>query len=520
MKKLCSFLAALMALVMIASPALAEPTAAQVIRLSNPSVTVDGMTISGLDDLALQLAVCESADSSVMQLILDLFIGGENASSAMLQFDDTAAVALVGGMSNAYGLYFDDLAALLESSADMLYLAENWTLPEQIESTVEAHAGDFSVSEPEVSANSDGVTMQYYTVSGDMTSLIVDVLRLVENDEFVGALLTAFDSEGAFDGVADELAASGLTFMLNFRCGQDNFGYNTDIDLTIDIYADGAFISSVEYACKLTVDQNDPSSLSYEISAYQKQSDGTTIAFYVIDMTTTESSLAMNCSAYDYSGQITDFSIAYSSTNGIESFSCTYDESPDADGDKTAFSIVGSLMETADGGTLNVNVSAEEDGETSRVSLRADYADNIYTRSLNAVMTVEDAYSTESIELELASDGSIDAYSGVLRVNDGYDTVSIGLSIEPVETASDADYSGIVTLSLSDGTTDMQLNADVTLLTATVDTDSFYVDPASAVNVLTMSDAQADAADSELASILDHIVGRLEEAYPTFFGDY
>lgn len=517
MKKLCSLLAAFMALVMLAAPALAEPTAAQVIRLSNPTITVDGVTVSGLEDLALQLALCESGDRSVMQLIFDLFIGGENASSAMLQLDDTAAVALLGGMSSAYRVYFEDVAALMESgSADMLALAENWTLPADIAAVMEAHSGDFLVDEPEVITNSDGVVMQYYYFTGDMTGCIVDIMRLIENDELIGAVLSALDPEASLEGLADELAESGLAFGLSGTYGHDNFGYVTEMDLTITIYENDEFMGLVEGVYAVSIDENDVSNINYDCRIVQKDAADRVMMDATVDMAATANSFTASYTELTPSLEITS-DLVWNSSNGLDSFSCTAEITDDY-GYDSAFSIVGTLMDTADGWTLNANVSSEEDGETSRISLRADYSASVEAESLDASMKVADAYSAASIELNLSRNPYEGVYYGTLSVNDGYDDVSIGLLIEPTETAAGADYSGVISLLLNDGVSDIRLNVDVTLLTATVDTDKFYVDPSSAVDVLTISPAQADAASAELETIVNSILSRLEEAYPSIFG--
>lgn len=520
MKKLCLLLAAFMALVMLATPALAEPTAAQVIRLSNPTVTVDGVTVSGLDDLAVQLALCESADGSVLQLILDLFIAGENASSAMLQLDDTAAVALLGGMSSAYRVYYEDLEALVEAgsdSSDILALAENWTLPADVVAAMEAHADDFTAGEPEVITNSDGVVMQYYTVSGDMTGCIIDIVRLIENDGLINAVLTSLDSEGGLEGLADQLTESGLTFELDGRYGHDNFGYVSDFDLTISIYENGELLNAVDCVYLLNIDESDAGNVSYECRIVQKDAMGSVISDTYFDMAMTENSFTMNCTENALNGEKADLGIVWSSSNGLDSFTCTA-EMVDSYGDESAFSIVGTLMDTADGWTLNANLSSEEYGETSRISLRADYSVNNGAESLKASMKIADAYSAESMDLELYCDASEGIYRGTLGVNDSYDDVSIALRIEPTETAAGADYSGVASLLLNDGVSDIQLSVDVTLLTATVDTDNFYVDPASAVDMLTISAEQEEAASTELDTIVNSILTRLEEAYPSIFG--
>lgn len=520
MKKLRLLMAALMSLVMLATPALADVTTAQVIRISNPTISMDGATISELDDLALQLALCESPDGSVMQMIFDLFIGGENASSAMLQLDDTAAVAFLGGMSNAYRIYYSDLAALMQAGnnySDMLRKAESWTLPSDVVAAMEAHAADFTVSAPEVVTNSDGVVMQYYTISGDMTGCMIDILRLIENDDFLNTFLAAMDSEGAFDGMADQLVESGFTYKLDGRFGHDNFGYVNDYDLTFSTYDNGQLVSSADCTYTLSLDESNADNASFKCRIALKDETGVVISDIYFDMAMTENSFALNCAENSQNGENTDFDIVWSSANGLDSFTCTA-EMVDAYGDESAFSIVGTLMDTADGWTLNANISSTEYGDTENISLKADYAEGVGTESLNATMKVADAYSVASMGLELYSDENSGVYHGALSISDEYDDVSIALHIEPTATAAGADYSGIASLLMNDGVSEIKLNVDVTLLSATVDTDNFYINPASAIDMLTISDAQDEAAAAELNAIVYSILTKLETAYPAFFG--
>ena len=512
-------LAACMALVMLAAPALAEPTAAQIIRLSNPTVTVDGVTVSGLDDLALQLALCESADGSVLQMIFDLFIGGENASSAMLQLDDTAVLALIGGMSSAYCVNYEDTAPLIESGSaftDILSMAETWTLPDDIVAAMEAHAGDFSVSAPEVSTNADGVVMQYSTISGDMTGCIVDILRLIENDALINAMLDAMNSTGALYGMTDGLIESGLTFMLDGRFGHDNFGYVTDADMTISMYAGSELLGSLDFTCALAIDENDADNVSCEYAVALKQADDSVLSLATVDMAVTENGFTMNCTEFNTEGSSSNVDIVCNYTNNMYSLNCTGHTSDVYDGE-TDFSITGTLMDTSNGWTLNANGSVYGNGDSSRVTLQAEYFQNGYSETLKASVKASDSYSSVSLSLDLSSNASTGVFSCTLGVNDGYDDISIGLLYEP---AADADNSGVVSLLLNDGVSDVRLSADVKLLTATVDTDKFYIDPSGAINMLTITPEQEEAAYAELESILGSIFTKLADTYPSVFGGY
>ena len=519
MKKLCLLLAACMALVVLAAPALAEPTDAQIIRLSNPTVTVDGTTVSGLDDLALQLALCESADGSVLQMIFDLFIGGENASSAMLQLDDTAVVALIGGMSSAYSVNYEDVAALMESGSaftDVLSMAETWTLPDDIAAAMEAHAGDFSVSEPEVSTNADGVVMQYFTVSGDMTGCIADILRLIENDALINAMLDAMDSTGSLYGMTDGLIESGLTFMLDGRFGHDNFGYVTDAEITISMYAGSELLGSVDFTCAMAIDENDTDNVNCEFDIAMKEADDSVLSRAALNMSATENGFTMNCNEFDAEGSSSNVDIVCNYTNNMYSLNCTGHTS-DVYAGETDFSITGTLMDTSNGWTLNANGSVYGNGESSRVALQAEYSLNGYSETLKASVKASDSYSSSSLSLDISSNANTGVFSCTLGANDGYDDVSIGLIYEP---AADAANSGVVSLLLNDGVSDVRLSADVKMLTATVDTDKFYVDPSGAINVLTITPEQENAAYDELEAILDSIFTKLADTYPAVFGGY
>jgi len=81
----------------------------------------------------------------------------------------------------------------------------------------------------------------------------------------------------------------------------------------------------------------------------------------------------------------------------------------------------------------------------------------------------------------------------------------------PVEGAY---YSGKLGLLINDGYNQMEANADVHLLTADVDTDSFYISPAAAINIMTMDDAQYNTAMSELEAIFNQLGTMIMETYP------
>ena len=62
-------------------------------------------------------------------------------------------------------------------------------------------------------------------------------------------------------------------------------------------------------------------------------------------------------------------------------------------------------------------------------------------------------------------------------------------------------------------------SADVRGFTTLFDTDSLYIDPATAVDVLTMTDEDMQLMGQQLSGAVVSVMQKLADAYPMLFGD-
>lgn len=238
MKRTLSLLAALLILAMALVPlgGLAAPTDTLVLRLSNLVLTSDGATVS-LDSPTLQIALAESSDGSVGQLILDLLNGNENITSAMLQADDGSLLFKMGGMDNAYAVNLTELSTALAGDFADLDL-ENWTLPQELLNLLDAgwQEDDFQAGDPIVAEGENGISMTYVTYTGDVCPTVRKVFQLLWDDPVVNALTAQSEGDVDFAALMDEAIAiideGKITSDCSYTVGTDDSGSIIDQDST------------------------------------------------------------------------------------------------------------------------------------------------------------------------------------------------------------------------------------------------------------------------------------------------
>ena len=74
-------------------------------------------------------------------------------------------------------------------------------------------------------------------------------------------------------------------------------------------------------------------------------------------------------------------------------------------------------------------------------------------------------------------------------------------------------------LTASDEASSTTISADVRGFTTLFDTDSLYIDPATAVDVLTMTDEDMQLMGQQLSGAVVSVMQKLSQAYPMLFGD-
>lgn len=550
MKKISMLLSLIVALCMFVMPmgAMAEPTTAQVIQIANPSIFMDGQEVASLDGLALQAAYCEGYD--VAQFIFDLFVGGENATSAMVQVDsDTNVVGYVGGMSNAYTVNLAEVAQTLlsqivaESGIDMnqvaniISMAENWTLPEDIIYTVAAHEGDFAMNDLGVSNNADGVPMQYMQITGDIMPVIFDVLRVIDNDQLINAVVQLLDPSMSGLGISEAISGVNVSAVIDMKIGVDETGNLIEGDISLILGEDGQTVGTINMKANIDASnyENITAVITLDMIEAGGENVGTMTANYVITSTGmtceangliagTPMSITMNMVATDtgmtmhmyenINGAITEMDINANidGVNDIVYISAAMD-------DMMSFKLDYKGGVTQNGYAFNAECVSNSYGYISGFSVTGDAALTSTEATLDLTLTEISEYDDNvSIALSLYLDPEFN-FSGKLTVDDTYsDPVSLALSLTTVEPADGAYYSGVIAFEADDGYSLIGLDADIHLLEVDVDTDSFYISPAAAISLMTMDDTQMGTAMNELDGIMEAIGNALMTAYPDIFG--
>ena len=191
MKKRIATLSAIIALLLIASPVMASAETIDVmaLKLSDPVVYMNDQPMLDLTGLTLQFAGGATEDGALTQLFLDVFAGGENVNSAMLQIDENGVAGTIGGMTSAY-TFIPVEGYNVSSMAELMDALENWTLIDDIGVlTLEFTENGFTYGDPEtieVDLAAGKASMTYVPMSADLTPFTYSLIELLENDALIG----------------------------------------------------------------------------------------------------------------------------------------------------------------------------------------------------------------------------------------------------------------------------------------------------------------------------------------------
>jgi len=556
MKKISMLLSMIIALAMFVMPmgAMAEPTTAQVIQIANPVIYMDGEEMARLDGLAAQLAYCEGSD--VAQFIFDVFVGGQNANSAMIQIDgDTNVVGIVGGMSNAYTVNISEVAQMFmsamaaESGIDMaqieniVYMAENWTLPEDVMNVIAMHEGDFTITDLGVSNNVAGVPMQYIQITGDLIPVVFDVLRVIDNDALINEIMELLYPGMGGLGITEAISGVNVNAMVDITLGVDETGNLIEGTLVLTLMENGQAVTTLNAA--ISVDASDPSCIFFVGSFGGTDSYGDPLGNYLLEANIGYNDFTCRLSGNDAYGDPIEMNIAAGISGDALNFSLdSVVDGETVDFDAYAYvsdlSVILSLKGSAkseysdvtESFALDFNGSMTENGYGFTLDMNTDgysgpagvYMDSSFaltdteaTMDLTIIAT-EMEREIAKLDLDLCLDSNFN-FEGTLTAQDEYSNpVTIGINLTTMTPVEGAYYSGKLGLLINDGYNQMEANADVHLLTADVDTDSFYISPAAAINIMTMDDAQYNTAMSELEAIFNQLGTMIMETYPAVFG--
>lgn len=535
MKRTLSLLAALLILAMALVPlgGLAAPTDTLVLRLSNLVLTSDGTTVS-LDSPTLQIALAESSDGSVGQLILDLLNGNENITSAMLQTDEESLVFKMGGMDNAYAVNLTELSTALAGDFADLDL-ENWTLPQELLNLLlTGWQENFQAGDPIVAEGENGISMTYVTYTGDVCPTVRKVFQLLRDDPVVNALTAQSEGDVDFAALMDEAIAiideGKITSDCSYTVGTDDSGSIIDQDstsvITINDPESPELNQTFTLDSKMDLDFSDPDNGQVRY-IYDVTGEGVSLNYRLEGAL---SGLESGNLGLDFAGK---FSTDLDGESAAGEFTFTYSDGKfalnitgDGESDVPNQSITGEFREGH--GEVHLQTSFPTDPASSQTNLEA--LDFVYDKvesddgvRYEASFRYADDGSEEDFSLrawmEKRMDGSVEIALSMEDAVNPEENMLLSLAYVPGETAEGDLFDGALVLTASDETGPTTISVDVRGFTTLFDTDSLYIDPATAVDVLTMTDEDMQLMGQQLSGAVVSVMQKLSQAYPMLFGD-
>lgn len=535
MKRTLSLLAALLILAMALVPlgGLAAPTDTLVLQLSNLVLTSDGATVS-LDSPTLQIALAESSDGSVGQLILDLLNGNENITSAMLQADEGSLLFKMGGMDNAYAVNLAELSTALAGDFADLDL-ENWTLPQELLNLLlTGWQENFQAGDPIVAEGENGISMTYVTYTGDVCPTVRKVFQLLRDDPVVNALTAQSEGDVDFAALMDEAIAiideGKITSDCSYTVGTDDSGSIIDQDstsvITINDPESPELNQTFTLDSKMDLDFSDPDNGQVRY-IYDVTGEGVSLNYRLEGAL---SGLESGNLGLDFAGK---FSTDLDDESAAGEFTFTYSDGKfalnitgDGENDVPNQSITGEFREGH--GEVHLQTSFPTDPASSQTNLEA--LDFVYDKvesddgvRYEASFRYADDGSEEDFSLrawmEKRMDGSVEIALSMEDAVNPEENGLLSLAYVPGETAEGDLFDGALVLTASDETGPTTISVDVRGFTTLFDTDSLYIDPATAVDVLTMTDEDMQLMGQQLSSAVVSVMQKLSQAYPMLFGD-
>lgn len=535
MKRTLSLLAALLILAMALVPlgGLAAPTDTLVLQLSNLALTSDGATVS-LDSPTLQIALAESSDGSVGQLILDLLNGNENITSAMLQADEESLVFKMGGMDNAYAVNLTELSTALAGDFADLDL-ENWTLPQELLNLLDAGwQEDFQAGDPMVVEGENGISMTYVTYTGDVYPTVRKMFQLLRDDPVINALTAQTEDDVDFTTLMDQCIAlideGKITSDYSITVGADDSGSIIDQDatgvITINDPESPELNQTITTESKMDLDFSDPDNGQVRY-IYDATGEGISLNYRLEGVL---SGLESGNLGLDFAGK---FSADLDGESSAGEFTFTYSDGKfalnitgDGESDVPNQSITGEFREGH--GEVHLQTAFPTDPASSQTNLEA--LDFVYDKvesddgvRYEASFRYADDGSGEDFSLrawmEKRMDGSVEIALSMEDAVNPEENGLLSLAYVPGETAEGDLFDGALVLTASDEASSTTISADVRGFTTLFDTDSLYIDPATAVDVLTMTDEDMQLMGQQLSGAVVSVMQKLADAYPMLFGD-
>lgn len=471
MRKLCVTLSIALLVAICATGAMAETIEVEVIQISDPVLIIDGGTHLDLTGLTLQMAGGATADGALAQCFIDLYADDTNISSAVFQKSEDVISFFLSGMENAYSMPADEFETEMGSlnggfgSGVEQVDFENWALPEDLSALfltfMEENTDPESVRAIDVALMAGETKMTEVPFAGDCTELFYEIAAAMDEDMIITSLFASvLGTETGFE----ELLREG--------------DFKADIEGSIATTEDGT--SSICDIVLNTIIEEEQTSCTMHMLV-----DGSVADVQKIDLKYT---------------LLEEDRMETIQLNG-----------------------------TIDGDAVDLTATLVED-------LSDDYYDALYDIRLTVKPGKETATGKETFTLTIREEyENVDVVvSGYLvertgeayvelTVKDQYTDANVQFSYLPDEVPLEgANESGTVEFRCDDGYDhgygDIKFTCAFRSYDTTIDTDDFYIDPNTAIDISSMSDVEGQAALNELEMVLFDALGRLEEMMPDLRG--
>ncbi len=448
------------------SGAAAETMNVEIVQISDPVMYRDGELTIDLSGLTLQLTDGVTADGSLSQFIIDLYAGDENINSAIIQQEGELISFFLGGMKNAYSMSVEDFEAEFGSTqsglsgegeiADL----ESWGIFEEMEALVRAFIEENSDpsggTTTDVSLAAGDATMTVVPFEGDCTELFLAIARSMDADVLFS---TYFGPDSGESSMEEDLQDANLAASAKGSIAQTEDGTSMLADLQVDVTSDGEHTAYQLHALldgSESVQRVDLKYMEIGSDLTQTIQANGTIDGAAIDLTATI---------------INDYALYYG-TDALYDVRLTVTPGIDSANGKDSFEL-----------------AVKEEHEHSQ-------------------------FTCSGYWVEETGEARVD-----MVFSDKYFDMSAYVGYTPDETPDpDAVSSGSFEFGAGSYGEDFRFACDVRTYETTIDSDAFYIDPASAVDSSNMSDIEQQAIASELAEILYGNLGKLEEAVPALRG--
>lgn len=469
MRKLITTLSALLVILMVASPVLAaaETIPMTAVQIADPVIYVDGEPLLDMSGLMLQLAGGSTADGELTQLFVDVFAGGENINSAVLQLDEGGVAGYLSGMSSAYGVSAETLGALpiegFGSLEELMAALENWTLFDDIEALhtqleEKMVYGEPEVIEVELAAGMADMTYQPFEV--DATEYMHAYMALLGNDALLGPLLNAAAAEDGYESFAAIVEEMDIAYNLSGGMASTEDGMSALIKMDGSMAIDG---ETMNFESNMLLDGSlgDAQHLTVSMSLFSEESleEGMTVEMSGV-VSGGDVFLEGAISEHDDEGE-----------NVVGTFSLN---AASADGAGAGTDLVEFAFETPEDGGMTISASSVAATGETRVEL---------------------------------------------KVVDAYTDVSAYCAFSPTESADEGVIaSGNLEIGVNDGTSTYAIAAPVRVVMTTIESDDFYIAPENVIDVTAMTEEEAEAASTELGMAFLQMLTKLESAVPGLGG--